>query len=73
MSQAKQLTIKIDGMHCDACVTRVTTALEKIEGVSVKGVEVGSAKVAYDPETVSPGQVAEAVNRIGFTAEPVSG
>jgi cation transport ATPase len=42
------LNLAIEGMHCGACVRRVTTALQGIEGVTVKSVEVGSAKVAFD-------------------------
>jgi cation transport ATPase len=42
------LNLAIEGMHCGACVRRVTTALQGIEGVTVKPVEVGSAKVAFD-------------------------
>ena len=27
----QDFTMKIDGMHCNACVNRVTKALEKVE------------------------------------------
>lgn len=63
-----RLKLAIDGMHCGGCVTRVTNALSKLEGVEVRKVEVGSAEVAYDEEKLTPDKVAEAVNRIGFTA-----
>jgi len=33
------LNLTIEGMHCGACVRRVTTG---IEGVTVKSVEIGS-------------------------------
>ena len=62
------LALSIEGMHCGACVRRVSNALGKIEGVQVNSVEVGSAKVTFDPEQVTEGKIADAVNQIGFTA-----
>jgi len=68
-----KLNLSIEGMHCAACVRRVTDALSGVEGVEVESVEVGSAKVAFEPKQTSPGQIASAVNRIGFSARPGSG
>lgn len=67
MSDPKSLTLQIDGMHCTACVNRVTTALRRVEGVAVEQVTVGSADVHYDPEQTSPEEIARAVDNIGFT------
>jgi copper chaperone len=61
------LGLSIEGMHCGACVRRVTDALGKIDGVEVNSVEVGSANVTFDPEQVAAEKIAGAVNRIGFT------
>jgi copper chaperone CopZ len=62
------IRLSIEGMHCDACVRRVSNALAGVEGVRVDSVQVGSVTVATDPARVSPEQVAAAVDRIGFTA-----
>jgi len=64
----EQLTLAIDGMHCDGCVRRVTAALANVPGVAVEKVEVGSAKVHFDTEEASQKELIDAVNRIGFTA-----
>jgi copper chaperone len=61
------LGLSIEGMHCGACVRRVTDALGKIEGVEVSSVEVGSASVTFDPKRVTEEKIAGAVSRIGFT------
>jgi len=62
-SMSKEVRIQIEGMHCAACVRRVTAALEKV--AEVKAVEVGTAVVRTDGN----GQAAvDAVNRIGFKA-----
>ncbi|HTW60870.1 MAG TPA: heavy-metal-associated domain-containing protein [Terracidiphilus sp.] len=64
----KIVKLKIEGMHCEGCVRRVTQALNALAGVRVESVEVGSAAVILDPARVSPRQVAAAVNSIGFAA-----
>jgi copper chaperone len=63
------LTLSIEGMHCGACVRRVTNALEQVPGVQVKSVEVGSAQLEFAPEQTAPADIAAAVGRIGFSAQ----
>jgi copper chaperone len=58
------MRVKIDGMHCDACVRRVRMALEKTEGVSVKEVQVGWAEVTADSSR-EPAML-EALRKAGF-------
>jgi copper chaperone len=68
-SRSRQmLSLSIEGMHCGACVRRVTNALSSIPGVDIENVQVGLAKVAYSPEMTSPQEITAAVNGIGFTA-----
>jgi copper chaperone CopZ len=65
---ATPLKLSIEGMHCGACVARVTNALKKVEGVEVKKVELGSAEVVFDESRTAPAALMDAVNRIGFSA-----
>jgi copper chaperone CopZ len=60
------MKVAIEGMHCQGCVQRVRRALEKVEGVSVGEVEVGSAEVSAD--AAHEAAVLEAVKKIGFEA-----
>lgn len=62
------LRLSIDGMHCGACVGRVTTALKGVEGVGVRTVDVGSASIGFDPAKTSIEKIIAAVDRIGFSA-----
>ncbi|HEV2709587.1 MAG TPA: heavy-metal-associated domain-containing protein [Edaphobacter sp.] len=67
------LKLSIEGMHCGACVNRVTSALKSIEAVEVGAVEVGavevgSASVKFDSAKVSVKAITTAVDRIGFPA-----
>jgi copper chaperone CopZ len=69
MADQREARFRVDGMHCAGCITRVTTALKKLDGVDVKGVQVGSAAVTYDASSISAQTIADAINRIGFRAE----
>jgi copper chaperone len=62
------LKLAIEGMHCGACVRRVTNALQGVDGVQVSSVEVGSAKVTFDAAKTTAQEISAAVDRIGFTA-----
>jgi copper chaperone CopZ len=58
------MKIQIEGMHCQACVARVERALGKVDGVSVKRVEVGSAEL--DADAALEPKVLAAVRDAGF-------
>lgn len=45
-----EFTLRIDGMHCGACVKRVSQALATTDGLQVKEVRVGAARVSTDGE-----------------------
>jgi copper chaperone len=62
------LTLSIEGMHCGACVRRATTALQRVAGVELDSVDVGSAKLKFDPEQATREVIAGALDRIGFAA-----
>lgn len=40
--------LKIDNMHGDSCVNKVTTALKGVAGVTTRSVKVGSATISAD-------------------------
>ena len=40
-----EFTLTIEGMHCGACVRRVTQALGRVSGTTVEEVRVGAARV----------------------------
>jgi copper chaperone len=62
------LNLAIEGMHCEACVRRVTSALQSVKGVTVNSVEVGSAKVAFDGAETSEQNITATLDRNGFPA-----
>jgi mercuric transport protein len=64
--------IKVSGMTCGACAVSVQSALAKVKGVKSAEVshEKGLATVVYDDEQTNETQLREAINKIGFKAEP---
>jgi len=62
------LNLAIEGMHCGACIRRVTSALQGVKGVTVNSVEVGSAQVAFDAAEITAQDITAALDRNGFPA-----
>ena len=70
----REMTIPVEGMSCNSCVANVKSSLKPMEGI--QGVRVSleqrNATIAYEPEKVSPEQVQQAINNLGYRAgEPV--
>ncbi len=65
---ARSLQFPITGMTCAACVARVEKGLRKVPGVAEAGVNLATEKatVSFDPETVSPETLVEAVRDVGY-------
>lgn len=61
-----EVTIHIDGMHCNNCVRTVTKAINSIEGASaVVNLKKKTATISYDRE-ISMDSVRAAVKLAGF-------
>lgn len=63
----REVTMRIDNMHCGACVNRVSQALAKVEGVKVGEVRVGAARVEA-PENLPDSTLVSAVEKAGYPA-----
>jgi copper chaperone CopZ len=62
-----ELTFTIDGMSCQHCVRRVTTALGKVPDIRVEEVTVGRARVEALDDAAA-GAVVAALERAGYPA-----
>ena len=65
-----KVTVKVDGMSCDACVRHVTNALTNlpgVESVEVKLVE-GEAVLVFDPDVAMVPAIVEAIEDQGYEA-----
>ncbi len=61
----------IRGLHCSDCADTVKNGLERKEGVSAADVHLGSGKVcvSYDPSATDPGNIEQAVRRMGYAVD----
>lgn len=59
------VTIQIDGMHCNACVARVTRALAKVDSAKVLNVAIGQATI----ETIDAAAAVDAIVKAGYQAQ----
>ncbi len=62
--------IKVTGMTCGGCTSKVTRALKAIAGVGDVDVSLsaGQATVHYDERVTSPAQLKSAVTGVGYGA-----
>lgn len=64
------VTLSVEGMTCASCSVAVRTALKRLDGVrdARVSVEEKRAVVDYEPSKVTPQQMVDAVNRLGYRA-----
>jgi copper chaperone CopZ len=64
-----ELFFQIDGMHCGACVQRVTRVLNQVPGTHVDEVRVGAARLHAESPSADP--YLAAIRKAGFEAHLV--
>ena len=64
----------VGGMTCAACQAHVDRAVSKLDGVQSVAVNLlaGSMMVDYDPAQVTSDDICTAVDRVGYSASPIS-
>ncbi|AKB12718.1 Cu+-exporting ATPase [Methanosarcina thermophila] len=67
----KEITLGVSGMTCSACVANIERVLKKKAGVSsvVVNLELGRAKVGFDPSLISPKEIEDTIESIGYKVE----
>ena len=56
---------KIEGMSCSHCVMAVEKKLNKLN-IKNKKVEIGSAKIEFDPDKVSEEDIKNSIKESGY-------
>ncbi len=62
----REVTLRIEGMHCGSCIRRVTQALNQAGPFTVKEVRLGAAR--YEAPAGSEPAAVGALAKAGFTA-----
>lgn len=67
----KETNLKIEGMHCTGCSTRLEKVLNNLEGVETAKVslEEKKATIKYDENKISLESIKEAIEDAGFKGE----
>ena len=67
----KEITLGVSGMTCSACALNIEKVLKKKEGVDSVAVnlELGRAKVSFEPSLISPKEIEETIESIGYKVE----
>lgn len=65
---ATEKTLKVDGMDCAHCATRLGTALERAEGVVKAQADhaAGEVRVRFHLDRISEDQIKERIRASGF-------
>jgi Cu+-exporting ATPase len=73
-ASAESIRIPVSGMTCAACSARVQRTLQKQPGVADASVNLmmKTATVRFDPRTVSPERLVEAIRETGYGAQLAS-
>lgn len=66
----EMVTLKVNGMTCQGCVSSVTKALQAVAGVASAEVslERAEAKISYSPREVSVERLKAAIDDAGYEA-----
>jgi copper chaperone len=63
-----EVSLRIENMHCGACVRRVTQTLNSMPGVAVDEVRIGAARVRLTDASIAPESIVQAVALAGYPA-----
>lgn len=64
----KEMRLKISGMTCAACATRIEKGLSRVEGVQSATVNLAleQATISFDPKIVDAAQIEEKIAKLGY-------
>jgi len=67
----RTVTFRILGMTCTMCALTIEKQLSDQRGVTDVSVNfaLGQAKISYDPDTISPKQLVQAIRDVGYTVD----
>ncbi len=67
----KEVTLEIEGMHCEGCSSRLEKMLNNLEGVNFANVSLENKKaiIKYDENQITLDQIKQEIEDIGFSAK----
>ena len=70
----QEVALALGGLHCPSCLLAIEKSWKRIDGVLEvnSNFDTARAVVAYDPNATSVDTLVKQVEKLGYTAEPVS-
>jgi Cu+-exporting ATPase len=67
---SEEIDLRIQGMTCAACSTRIEKGLNRYNGVSVANINLAleTGKVTYNPNQTSPSEIVKKIQDMGYDA-----
>ncbi|MFC4404144.1 heavy metal translocating P-type ATPase [Gracilibacillus xinjiangensis] len=71
MSERKQATLRITGMTCAACSSRIEKVLNKMEGVDAQvNLATEKANIAFNPSQSNLSEINQKIEKLGYGVQP---
>jgi copper chaperone len=69
-ADGEKVVLKVEGLSCGDCSSKVATALKKIDGVTEAAVDyqTGEAQIAFDKEKTNSEALLKVIADTGYTA-----
>lgn len=61
-----KITLKIEGMHCDACKNRLENALNRKDDIKKATVDLEKNQATIEFENITKEQIEEYISDLGF-------
>ena len=73
MNNMKKIKLKVNGIHCNGCATKIKNSIATlgIEHVLNVNVESGQVEVSYQADKSSLGEIKSKITDVGFQVESV--
>eukprot|EP01116_Phalansterium_solitarium_P018024 TRINITY_DN460_c0_g2_i2.p1 TRINITY_DN460_c0_g2~~TRINITY_DN460_c0_g2_i2.p1 ORF type:complete len:1050 (-),score=297.57 TRINITY_DN460_c0_g2_i2:237-3386(-) len=70
----RNASFRVDGMTCASCVAVIENYVSSLDGIKSVSVSLlaSKAEVAFDPARIQPQAIKEAIEDVGYTAEPLA-
>lgn len=69
--EKKEITLVVDGMHCEHCAQTIEREVGRLNGVSKVHVVLrdNAAQVVFDPHKTSVDEIIKTISEAGFSAK----
>jgi copper chaperone len=73
MSNEKVAKLKVNGIHCNGCVSKITKSLDSLhmDHITEVNIETGNVKITYNPKKAGLSDIKSKITELGFQVESI--